>query len=485
MIEKYSVILSGEAPRVSEASRRGLPRGCRVACVGVWPCAFVTHTHTHTQSCVLARKAPPSPATVRHHQTVCLRPTPMAAPPPPIPGYEPIFHGGALAKISSNSKAKLNGEYSLQGPVNSKQLHSAHNAVHPESTYKILDNGAWKMPDVAWKESKPLGAQKLAPAEKLRGGWEDAPVDKPSDGARMVVRANLASLKSKFAGVPPRPAAPPPLPTNEKLAAGMKLAIEPSDETRRPSGLVVATFPLLDEKDAKWRVELKVKGGSAGSRCWRRRQRRSRSRTRPRRSSVRGAVVDPDGNRLWTPWRTVPSPDAPMRPTPRPRTRLRGRFRRRRGRCRRGAMRVRAAVVALEAARAPRTPPPPPPPRAEVGRGRPRARGAAGAARGGDAAPTRRRRSLRRRRPSAEAARCCATIAVGFSAASGGGRGCARGRSSAGPGAGCPAASLRCTDARRARGQARVYRATHRAPSSSRLDILSRLRTIVMQIYKI
>ena len=241
----------------------------------------------------------------------------MAAPPPPIPGYEPIFHGGALAKISSNSKTKLNGEYSLQGPVNSKQLHSAHNTVHPESTYKILDNGAWKMPDVAWKESKPLGAQKLAPAEKLRGGWEDAPVDKPSDGARMVVRANLASLKSKFAGVPPRPAAPPPLPTNEKLAAGMKLAIEPSDKENAPSvhDLVVATFPLLDKKkDAKWRVELKVKGWERGIAVLA--ETPNASFKIPNAASkvieVRGAVVDPDGkSSLWTPWRTVPSPDAP------------------------------------------------------------------------------------------------------------------------------------------------------------------------------
>ena len=51
----------------------------------------------------------------------------------------------------------------------------------------------------------------------------------------MVVRAAPGAFKSKWSGVPPRPAAPPPLPTNEKLEKGMSVALE--------GDAVVATFP--------------------------------------------------------------------------------------------------------------------------------------------------------------------------------------------------------------------------------------------------
>ena len=61
-------------------------------------------------------------------------------------------------------------------------------------------------------------------------------IAKPKDGERLLIRAPPGGLKSKWAGVPPRPAAPPPLPTNEKLQKGMVVQIIKEDE------MVQATF---------------------------------------------------------------------------------------------------------------------------------------------------------------------------------------------------------------------------------------------------
>jgi len=83
---------------------------------------------------------------------------------------------------------------------------------------------------------------------KLATNWNGAgelggPTARPKDGSRMVVRTAPNQLKSKWAGVPPRPAAPPPLPTNEKMNAEMQISLEASDEKSGLLDSVVVTLP--------------------------------------------------------------------------------------------------------------------------------------------------------------------------------------------------------------------------------------------------
>ena len=127
----------------------------------------------------------------------------------PITGNVAAFSGGAMVAASSG-KSKLTG--CTSDPVVPKPDRPV---LHPTEQYKVRNNGEYKLPKETTKVSKPLGAQTMAPVEKLKG-WGAAPVDKPDTGAKMVIRAPAGAPKSKWS-VPPRPAAPPPLPLNLSL----------------------------------------------------------------------------------------------------------------------------------------------------------------------------------------------------------------------------------------------------------------------------
>jgi len=128
----------------------------------------------------------------------------------------------------------------------------------------------------------------------------------------MVVRAPPGAFKSKWSGVPPRPAAPPPLPTNEKLEKGMSVALE--------GDAVVATFPEPSKPykatdPVKWRLELNCKS-------WQRaigvmtetpfaefKIAGAADKARKGELTVRGATVSQEGKcSMWTAWVKVPPP---------------------------------------------------------------------------------------------------------------------------------------------------------------------------------
>ena len=168
---------------------------------------------------------------------------------PPVSTSAPFveFAGGAFV-AASTGKSKIKGPVNIQAPAGSTQ----RPLLHPSYEYTTrTPKVPTKLPDVVTKECKPLAATKLEeknvlkapggelPGEKKKDAWGKAPegIAKPKDGERLLIRAPPGGLKSKWAGVPPRPAAPPPLPTNEKLQKGMVVQIIKEDE------MVQATFP--------------------------------------------------------------------------------------------------------------------------------------------------------------------------------------------------------------------------------------------------
>ena len=176
-----------------------------------------------------------------------------------VTGVVSAFSGGALIEASA-AKSKHHV------PVTSDPIipKPARPVLHPTEQYKVRANGDYKLPGTVLKESQPIGAQKLAPAEKVKG-WSNTPdgIDKPGTGARMVIKAPVNAIKSKWT-VPPRPAAPPPLPLNEVLGSKMTVTLSQSDGSCDASDaatydLVVAKFPQ-PKGAVKWRMELKCKG---------------------------------------------------------------------------------------------------------------------------------------------------------------------------------------------------------------------------------
>ena len=168
---------------------------------------------------------------------------------PPVSTSAPFveFAGGAFV-AASTGKSKIKGPVNIQAPAGSTQ----RPLLHPSYEYTTrTPKVPTKLPDIVTKECKPLAATKLEeknvlkapggelPGEKKKDAWGKAPegIAKPKDGERLLIRAPPGGLKSKWAGVPPRPAAPPPLPTNEKLQKGMVVQIIKEDE------MVQATFP--------------------------------------------------------------------------------------------------------------------------------------------------------------------------------------------------------------------------------------------------
>ena len=191
---------------------------------------------------------------------------------------------------------------------------------HPTDKYKVKKTVETAMPAATSKILQAIPIQKLAPAEKVKG-WENTPddVEKPpkDQGTRMVIKAVPGALKSKLNGVPPRPAAPPPMPSNEKLHDKTTITME--DDT------VKVTFPEKLYKDASgtlvatpmWRVELKCK-------TWQRpigvmtetpnaefKIPDAAAKAAKGELTVRGATVDKEGKcSFWTKWMTVPPPEA-------------------------------------------------------------------------------------------------------------------------------------------------------------------------------
>lgn len=172
------------------------------------------------------------------------------------------FHGGSLydAKKFTVNKAKVRGQVQIEAPpplgaANQRPL------LHPSYEYRVLHNPdavGTKLPPESMAEVQPCALTKLEPARKvemLKGpegklatNWGGAgeiggPSARPQEGSRMVVRSAPNQLKSKWAGVPPRPAAPPPLPTNEKMNAEMTVSLEASDAKSGLLDSVVVTLP--------------------------------------------------------------------------------------------------------------------------------------------------------------------------------------------------------------------------------------------------
>ena len=196
------------------------------------------------------------------------------------------FDGAALTAASKTGvSAKISGTVSLQ-PAKSAAPPAAYN---PTATYSVKKPAIEpKLPKDKTMENKPIGAPDLAPkiafkkwddpalkqhgeslmnaAVTLRGAelkkeddehWQ---VARPAEGKRMIIRAPTAALKSKWAGVTPRPstANPPKMPTDQKLSAKMKVTLEKSAQAG-PFDMVVAKFPAAASV-VKWRMELKCAG---------------------------------------------------------------------------------------------------------------------------------------------------------------------------------------------------------------------------------
>jgi hypothetical protein len=226
----------------------------------------------------------------------------------PVTGCMSQFSGGALTGPSA-SKSKL-----CETTSNPVVPTTERPVLHPTEQYKVRNNGEYKLPGSVLKESKPLGAQVMTPAQKLKG-WDAVPVDKPSVGSKMVIRATGAA-KSKWS-VPPRPAAPPPLPLNATLQDQMKVSLDCSDASLPATAiesydLVQCNFPS-PKGTIKWRMELKCQGwtraigvvtetSTAAFKI---------ARAAEKKLEVRGATVDKEGRcSLWTAWVPVPQPEA-------------------------------------------------------------------------------------------------------------------------------------------------------------------------------
>lgn len=226
----------------------------------------------------------------------------------PVTGCVYQFSGGAIATPSA-TKSKLCETTSNQSVPSAERP-----VLCPTEQWKVRNNGEYKLPKAVLKESKPLGAQTMAPVERMKG-WDSVPVDKPSVGSKMVIRAT-GSATSKWS-VPPRPAAPPPLPLNASLQDQMKISLGRSD-TSLPE-TAVESYDLVECKfpepkgTAKWRMELKCQGwtraigvvtetSTAAFKI---------ARAAEKKLEVRGATVDKDGRcSLWTAWVAVPQPGA-------------------------------------------------------------------------------------------------------------------------------------------------------------------------------
>lgn len=193
----------------------------------------------------------------------------------PKPAFQE-FGGGAFTNPSRSVVTPR-----MRAPAALQHVQNANSAplYHPTHEYRVLGGPETKLPAAKMKEAKPLGAQELteivksAAASKLSGKpinyfpkWQDVPkakaasaaelnqlhrrgllsddqlddgkaqlasgaasaevaVSRPDEGKRLVVRAPAGALKSKWAGVPPRPstANPPRMPTDAKITAKMSV----------------------------------------------------------------------------------------------------------------------------------------------------------------------------------------------------------------------------------------------------------------------